>query len=179
MPVEVKSGNTAISYTWDGKGRKKSYAIDGVQQATYSYTDYSKNGNVIKYSVPKQTYADGTVIETERTGIVAPYMSCRLSSQKFFRIHNSTCDVPEKVHGRRLVLPMRCKRFSRLSHCGRRNDAALSGVLFIVEPPVCGCGLHRFANCQNKVNILNTKSSILRYNLSILRQKYCTWLHIA
>ena len=69
MPVEVKSGNTVISYTYDGKGRKKSYAIDGVQQATYSYTNYSKNGNVIKYSVPKQTYADGTVIETERTGI--------------------------------------------------------------------------------------------------------------
>ena len=69
LAVEVKCGSTVISYTYDGKGRKKSYAIDGVQQATYNYTDYSKNGNVIKYSVPKQTYADGTVIETERTGI--------------------------------------------------------------------------------------------------------------
>ena len=68
MPVEVKSGNTVISYTYDGKGRKKSYAIDGVQQATYSYTDYSESGGNITYGTATQTLADGTAIVTSKTG---------------------------------------------------------------------------------------------------------------
>ena len=68
MPVEVKSGSTVISYTYDGKGRKKSYAIDGVQQATYSYTDYSESGGNITYGTATQTLADGTAIVTSKTG---------------------------------------------------------------------------------------------------------------
>ena len=69
MPVEVKSGNTVISYTYDGKGRKKSYAIDGVQQATYSYTDYSRSGSNITYGTSTQNLADGTAIVTSKTGV--------------------------------------------------------------------------------------------------------------
>ena len=69
MPVEVKSGNTVISYTYDGKGRKKSYAIDGVQQATYSYGGYSESGGNITYGTSTQNLADGTAIVTSKTGV--------------------------------------------------------------------------------------------------------------
>ena len=69
LAVEVKSGSTVICYTYDGKGRKKSYAIDGVQQATYSYTDYSKNGSSITYGTTTHNLADGTVMVTGKTGV--------------------------------------------------------------------------------------------------------------
>ena len=69
MPVEVKSGSTVISYTYDGKGRKKSYAIDGVQQATYSYGGYSESGGNITYGTSTQNLADGTAIVTSKTGV--------------------------------------------------------------------------------------------------------------
>ena len=69
LAVEVKSGNTAISYTYDGKGRKKSYAIDGVQQATYSYGGYSESGGNITYGTSTQNLADGTTIVTSKTGV--------------------------------------------------------------------------------------------------------------
>ena len=70
MPAEVKSGNTAISYTYDGKGRKKSYAIDGVQQATYSYGRlFSSSGSNITYGTTTQNLADGTAIVTSKTGV--------------------------------------------------------------------------------------------------------------
>ena len=69
LAAEVKSGNTAISYTYDGKGRKKSYAIDGVQQATYSYGGYSESGGNITYGTSTQNLADGTAIVTSKTGV--------------------------------------------------------------------------------------------------------------
>ena len=69
LAVEVKSGNTAISYTWDGKGRKKSYSIDGVQQATYSYGGYSESSGNITYGTSTQNLADGTVMVTSKTGV--------------------------------------------------------------------------------------------------------------
>ena len=69
MHVEAKSGNTVISYTYDGKGRKKSYAIDGVQQATFSYGGYSESGGNITYGTSTQNLADGTAIVTSKTGV--------------------------------------------------------------------------------------------------------------
>ena len=69
LAVEVKCGNTAISYTYDGKGRKKSYAIEGVQQATYSYGGYSESGGNITYGITTQNLADGTTIVTSKTGV--------------------------------------------------------------------------------------------------------------
>ena len=68
LPVEVKSGNTVIDYTYDHKGRKTKVEIDGVQQATYGYTDYGKNGSSITYGTTTQTLADGTVMVTSKTG---------------------------------------------------------------------------------------------------------------
>lgn len=44
MPVKVKSGNTVIDYTYDGKGRKKSVIINGVLQSEYSYEDFKQDG---------------------------------------------------------------------------------------------------------------------------------------
>ena len=70
LAVEVKCGSTVISYTYDGKGRKKSYAIDGVQQATYSYTDYSESGNAVIYGKTVQQTAQGDEIITSKTGAI-------------------------------------------------------------------------------------------------------------
>ena len=69
LAVEVKCGSTVISYTYDGKGRKKSYAIDGVQQATYNYTDYDSSGGNITYGTSTHNLADGTVMVTGKTGV--------------------------------------------------------------------------------------------------------------
>ena len=70
LAVEVKCGSTVISYTYDGKGRKKSYSIDGVQQATYSYTDYSESGNAVIYGKTVQQTAQGDEIITSKTGAI-------------------------------------------------------------------------------------------------------------
>ena len=49
--------NTVIDYTYDHKGRKTKVEIDGLQQATYSYTDYSKSGSAITYGKAMETRA--------------------------------------------------------------------------------------------------------------------------
>ena len=69
LPVEVKSGNTVIGYEYDCKGRKIKVEINGAEQVAYSYTGYSVDGSAITYGTATQTLADGTVIETSRTGV--------------------------------------------------------------------------------------------------------------
>lgn len=69
LPVEVKSGNTVIGYEYDCKGRKTKVEINGVEQSVYGYTGYSVDGSAITYGTTTQSLADGTVIETSRTGV--------------------------------------------------------------------------------------------------------------
>ncbi|MDE7084158.1 MAG: hypothetical protein K2O81_02830, partial [Clostridia bacterium] len=61
LPVKVKSGNTAIGYTYEGKGRKKTVTVNGILQSEYSYEDYKKTSpDDVRYYKKSQTfYADG------------------------------------------------------------------------------------------------------------------------
>ena len=68
--TQVKCGNTAINFTYDSKGRKTSYSINGVSQATYTYTEYSKNGSAVNYGSKTQTLNDGTVLVKNKTGVI-------------------------------------------------------------------------------------------------------------
>ena len=55
LPVEVKSGNTTLGYTYDYARRKTAITVNGATQATYSYKDYTYNENQNKCTFGEQT----------------------------------------------------------------------------------------------------------------------------
>ena len=59
-----------IGYEYDCKGRKTKVEINGVEQSAYSYTEYSYDQGTEScvYNNVTQTFADGTISVTSRTG---------------------------------------------------------------------------------------------------------------
>lgn len=66
LPIQVKSGNTVIDYTYEGKGRKKTVKINGVLQSEFGYEGYKRESyDDVLYAKDTQTlHIDGKTIKS-------------------------------------------------------------------------------------------------------------------
>ncbi|MDE6372889.1 MAG: RHS repeat protein, partial [Clostridia bacterium] len=92
LPVEVKSGNTTIGYTYDYARRKTAVTVNSETQATYAYKDYAYNANQNKCTFGEQTTAlnagNGatTTILQSKTGVLDS-VSGRIKTTELIKIN--------------------------------------------------------------------------------------------
>ncbi|MDE7084448.1 MAG: hypothetical protein K2O81_04325, partial [Clostridia bacterium] len=94
LPVEVKSGNTTLGYTYDHTRRKTAVSVNGVTQATYTYKDYTYNTNQNKCTFSEQTTVlnagngETVIVLQSKTGVLDT-LSGRIKATEITKIDGS------------------------------------------------------------------------------------------